>query len=805
MQLELLLQPRPNQLRGGPDISKARHNVLRDCRALREARGAAKVPNAQHEAKNKSNFGNNDALQEWDESLSAPPFCNPGPRWTWVDSDLGSAFEALEQLPNVFENYFSRFPFKEIQTVDPKDVYEFGVEIRGQDSVRLEGCSMLDGFPLVPSKQDIGPNAHDELPEIRIDGTQCEEWILPYCRIPHVYSDLRLSGPSIWPTSFRLPWPRPEVPESILDSYKSNHSNFELAPPATEPTLLSGGDSTQTDVLLGNKPQNESEQFTGERSSQSSMDDVTSLMENHTISSGTRSSARTSEISSQKSSRHLSMRSDITITASAAKQQLPLPSEGGPPVVLPGAFPRFCCAQIDQNSLGLCRQDGLLCEHVTPVTSRFFTSRFGLIGVIYHRQESRDVNEVDLFGNSILHVAASLGAPVQYLIELIEQNANVYAKNKAGETFLHLIHVPTEGDDVCTLFDVLKTRNFDFSERDDHGQTCLHILTRSWHPQQYLVKVIRKLDSLGWPLLNSRDNLGHSLWEQRKHPFTQTASLDAAEDTIFRQSLDLNYEFNHERSAKSALESNRYTNYPTDQASVDTTESPQRYGHHAGLLKTINKAGEVPWFEDSDGNNGLHCLAEVAFYIPTSGNFKNQAQFLDLMEDEDSGSRRETYLDGLLAAGVDPNNYNKDGITPIMAFITHTHPTEDDETMTRILTKLIKAKANIHRRNRQGETALHLAVKFGRRAATNFLLKNGANVHARNKNGEGVLEIGHRALKACRKTNGDVTLYAQILLCMSLAMFSGAISTPTILREWVSVPKKGNLRRSLLPTFPGWI
>lgn len=69
---------------------------------------------------------------------------------------------------------------------------------------------------------------------------------------------------------------------------------------------------------------------------------------------------------------------------------------------------------------------------------------------------------------------------------------------------------------------------------------------------------------------------------------------------------------------------------------------------------------------------------------------------------------------------------------------------EDEGSATRPLQHLINVGADIHRRNRQGETLLHLAVKLGRRAATKFLLSVGANVHARASNGLGIVALGHQ-------------------------------------------------------------
>lgn len=792
-QLESLLQPRPNQLRRGAQVTEARHHVLRDCRGLYKARRTAKPTHTKLKAEHERRFRHSAVVQEWDESALVPPSGCPGPSWTWPEFVVGSADKASAQGSDYLDAYFSRFPFKDMQTVDLKDLHRFNYEIEGPLSVS-------------PSKLSHELEASTQRSALSADGAANDEWILLYSRISHIQSEESPIHMLTPPAAFHSTEPVLEVPGCVNDTYALGQFNFELTTPATEPQFAEDGHSVRANFSSADKSGGESRLSVGGRSSQwslptikslnrrlsskyseSTLDDVVSLLECHTISgrSATVSSARTSQASSQKSSRYFSMQSDITMSASSSKKTPIAPAESRPPVVLPGAFHLFCWAQIEQNSLGLCRRDGLFCEHNTLVTTQFFTSQFGHLGIIYRRIKSRDINETDLFGNTILHVAASLCAPVQYITRLIKQHANIHATNTAGETFLHLLHAPTEEDDVCALIEELSIQGFDFSQQDDHGQTSLHLLTRPWHPQQYLTKVIKKFNSLGLPLRNSRDNLGFSLSDQMNNP--PASDFDLFEDSIFRQSLGLTSDSRGciihrspaQPSENSVFESNQCST-PDKRVSISTILDSPRYGHHADLLKTIITAGEIPWFEDSNGRNGLHCLAEVNFDLPLPNRSGCGVRYCGKEE-----TIRELYLDNLLGAGVDSNNYDKEGNTPIMAFITHKRTSEDDNTTTRILTKLVVAKAKIHRRNRQGETALHLAVKLGRRAATKFLLKNGANVHARNKRGEGILEVGH---SACRKALGDATLYAQIVLCMSLAISSEAVSSPTILREWTMLP-----------------
>lgn len=194
------------------------------------------------------------------------------------------------------------------------------------------------------------------------------------------------------------------------------------------------------------------------------------------------------------------------------------------------------------------------------------------------------------------------------------------------------------------------------------------------------------------------------------------------------------------------------------------------------MLKTVIKAGNDPQYEDNFGRNGLHCLAEVSLTLSGTEEIKldNAAQKLC--------PRRQRYLNQLLESGVNPNSYDCEGCTPLMSFIIHIRDESEEQTI-QLLGLLLEGGANINNRNRQGESALHIAVRLGRRNVTQFLLSRGAKVHARTSRGFGVLAHG---VKYSDKASEDSLLYAQICLCIDLVGRAGAIAAPTILDEWAS-------------------
>jgi ankyrin repeat protein len=592
--------------------------------------------------------------------------------------------------------------------------------------------------------------------------------------------------------------PRLEDPYVGVNQSESNENNIKIPESPTEFYIGARELPVTKSTLLGDKPDSESLLPTGGRPSRESalsmtslnrrlsskytpscLDDVMSLLEHHTISG---SSTRNSEITCRTSSKSLLRQSGIRKGLTAMEENLNLPVEVKPPVVLPGSFHTYCVTQINKNSLKRCRHDGLLCEHTDPDTLRFFVSHLDSGKILYSRLKHRGITEVDRFGNSVLHVAASLNCPVKYIIELIELKANINATNAAKETFLHLVSAADQADDICSLLEILSRNGFNFGQHDQHGQTSLHLLTRPWLPRDYLIKVFRKVHSLGFILPTTRDNHGFTILNQMRHVGTHALGFDPDEDIEYNLSLGPTcHTQGNLHAAESSSESVHQLHLRQQTQNCIRTMDDFQLKHQNDLLAIITMAQHQPWVEDSKGRNGLHCLAEATLDLHE---YNDTTSYTQSTKDENCGNgntKRDRYLEGMLAAGVNPNNYDKEGNTPLMAFIIHTRDGEDDDTITRILTRLMQAKAFLHRRNRQGETALHLAIKLGRRAATKFLLQNGSHVFARNKKGMGVLEVGS---EAGEESGHDEALYAQILLCMSLAARAGAVTSPTIVQEW---------------------
>jgi hypothetical protein len=263
---------------------------------------------------------------------------------------------------------------------------------------------------------------------------------------------------------------------------------------------------------------------------------------------------------------------------------------------------------------------------------------------------------VDTFKNSVLHIAAALEAPPGYLSHLISMGADIHALNNAKQTFLHTARISSvEGIlDFHTLFGNLVKLQFDFRCQDLNGQSAIHAITEPPVSPDVLNGIVQTLEFYRIDLPNSRDNLGFRIQDQLQELDSKPA-LPATEDSRFSLDGSL-FPEQLEPSSEVQFEEFSFVNRNIQDSKkhdwVENLEDLQQYELHADLLRSIVCSGEDPNFEDGEGRNGLHCLAEVRLDLPIPGMQIDRKLGSDL---EFSTTSRERYLEQLLLAGVDPN------------------------------------------------------------------------------------------------------------------------------------------------------
>lgn len=259
---------------------------------------------------------------------------------------------------------------------------------------------------------------------------------------------------------------------------------------------------------------------------------------------------------------------------------------------------------------------------------------------------------------------------------------------------------------------------------------------RPWIDRDILREIITKLGCLpiSRHISAAWDSFGYTVTEQfNLHETESGLELDQAilslsyetENAIFVSKgfgMLVNQSNLQDQTAVHQQSTRNYENHPQIKSLSDLL----LYEQHVDYWRTIIAAKDSPWFQDSTGRNGLHCLAEASLVTPDKplpSALLCELNSLKDMGNPERNSDRGCFVKCLLNIGVDPNNYDNNGNTAFMAFIIHRRAAEDDDDTTQILNCSLAAGSDINRRNRQGETALHLAVKLGRRAATKLSLQ----------------------------------------------------------------------------------
>jgi hypothetical protein len=235
---------------------------------------------------------------------------------------------------------------------------------------------------------------------------------------------------------------------------------------------------------------------------------------------------------------------------------------------------------------------------------------------------------------------------------------------------------------------------------------------------------------------------------------------------------------------------------------------------HAALLKVVVRAVGVDDHsspnareEDPQGRNGFHCLAEVDLCLsPDTPKPSSRGQNKDSSKPSTQGRKKRQHnedeevevpqtthqsprldiIKGLIHARVDVNQYDKMGNTPLMSFVVNSSDAtrwekEDSELVIKALVR--DAGANMESRNRNGETALHLAARYGKTVALRVLLELGANLHIRNIQGMSILQVLDSLYLT---TERDDKNNARFEACRAILTRNTeyAIQCPTIIHEW---------------------
>lgn len=423
-------------------------------------------------------------------------------------------------------------------------------------------------------------------------------------------------------------------------------------------------------------------------------------------------------------------------------------------------------------------QPGILDPDCNWVTADGLTPKANLIMRKEVQLTADELRYRDSFGNTALHVLAARVTNHDMLIGAVASAPTdiLAMRNSAGQTFLHVLGASWFLlEDLCLKdLDDLFSRLTDDVKliRDIYGRTSFHVIQSRIQTEQPTGPHATSL--LGSILPTSRFVCGRDAFGT--NPSLAKESRDPA------------------IASRLVLPTVMITNNEDDESQDEFIEE------QASTLQHINDAISNPQMEDSLGRNGLHCLANAILSVETlkggggsntdnhGGTESHKRRRLlsssRMAEDQslDRLTLRSSLAQRLIDGGVDVNQYNMLGNTVLMAFVENLPENGDQALPGRILTQLLTAGADIDARNRQGETALHVAVRCGRKLAVRTLVQAGANVHVRDGWGRSLLALAGDKIAQAK----DLKMYACIEACRAWLSGTGggAVQNPSIMQEW---------------------
>jgi hypothetical protein len=135
--------------------------------------------------------------------------------------------------------------------------------------------------------------------------------------------------------------------------------------------------------------------------------------------------------------------------------------------------------------------------------------------------------------------------------------------------------------------------------------------------------------------------------------------------------------------------------------------------------------------------------------------------------------------------GVDHRSVwiDANGDTALIALLKYWGYDQDELLLSMYIKEMVNLGAEIHMRDRHGETALAIAARRGLRPAVKTLIELGASIHSATSRGIGILSNARQSMHRAKKQGND-KLYAMIWSCIIYLVDLKACEFPSRRRQY---------------------
>ena len=331
-------------------------------------------------------------------------------------------------------------------------------------------------------------------------------------------------------------------------------------------------------------------------------------------------------------------------------------------------------------------------------------------------------------GETDLHIAARLNLPV-LTISLLNQGADVHAKDNNGETPLHY----AAWKNAFATAEVLLNQGADVHAKADDGATSLHLAT------------VKDASGTAEVLLKGGADV-HAKADDGETPLHLATVKDASgtAEVLLKGGGDANAKDNNGETPLHYAAGNNASGTAEvllkgggDVHAKDNKGlTPLHYAayHNAsGTAEVLLKGGADANAKDNSGFTPLHAAplkdafatAEVLLKGGADANAKNNSGWTPLHYA--AGVNASGTAEVLLKGGADANAKDNNGETPL-----HYAAVQDAFATAEVL---LKRGADVHAKTNDGNTPLHLAAVKDASGTAEVLLKGGAKVNAKGQSG----------------------------------------------------------------------
>jgi ankyrin repeat protein len=316
------------------------------------------------------------------------------------------------------------------------------------------------------------------------------------------------------------------------------------------------------------------------------------------------------------------------------------------------------------------------------------------------RSNLSSINEIDSEGNLCLHFAAGAGATLEQLTILQRAGAHLTHPNYFGETVLHILDPKDYGRKLPAVLSWATQAGLTFCQRDCLGKTPFHhilgrttTLTNVHDLMPFLEAAGRSMTFLdrdgNTPLDLLREN-----WLKANHG----VHLPQLEAMLIAYNIPLAFRKVSDSWSKLPAPPNDVNKLAVTSCDENTTD----------ILDIVNRSQQEAFCQNGSHQNVLHALAAFSFHANYQIScYLTPCGLLECLQHR---------LENSANVGVDVNQYSNDGLTPLHCFLTATFDISLDIPwlVPECVELLLRFGADPRLRDRNGNTALHLACSRGR-------------------------------------------------------------------------------------------